>query len=270
VRRGASWTAAYHRRLTVAAVARPVRSGVGALGVLAAERSWVLLAQTTSARSSVQPVSSARARRRGRPCQQARHGVGRRCPAGGVHPSGLGVRDPAVRCPVTWGRRPEGPALGRPLSSRPAVCCPPVWCPAVRCRHRRSGRVRLLPCSDGGGGTRSRWPGDRDHRNRWRPGGCRAVDGSTTVAEAGMRATLPTSRWSLGGGWRTRAAGLGAGRGGRACPLSDQAGQAGVRSPSRAAARWAREQAAARGGRTRHLAAVLGWWATTVGGRRRA
>jgi hypothetical protein len=39
VRQVASWTAAYHLQLTVAAVARPIRGSVGALGVLAAERS---------------------------------------------------------------------------------------------------------------------------------------------------------------------------------------------------------------------------------------
>src|SRR5215217_3885940 len=78
------------------------------------------------------------------------------------------------------------------------------------------------------------------------------------VEEAGTRATLPKSRRSGGGGWRTRAAGLGGGRGGRACPLSDQAGQAAVSGrPSRAAARWAREQAAARAGGTGRVAAVL-------------
>jgi hypothetical protein len=65
--------------------------------------------------------------RRGRSCQQASHGVGRRCPAGGVHPSGFGRPGsgcPAVRCPVTWGRRPEGPAVGPLLSSCPVSSCP--------------------------------------------------------------------------------------------------------------------------------------------------
>jgi hypothetical protein len=122
VRRGASWTAAYHRQLTVAAVTRPVRSSVGALGVLAVERSWLLLAQTTSARKSRSRAVGRR--RRGRPGQQASHGVGRRCPAGGVHPSGLGVRDPAVQ--------PSGvrsPGVVVRVSGGPVVCCPPVRCP---------------------------------------------------------------------------------------------------------------------------------------------
>jgi hypothetical protein len=97
VRQGASWTAAYHRQLTVAAVASPIRGRVGALGVLAAERSWLLLAQTASARSSLQPVE--------------RSGVGavvdtasRQAPASvaavqhavSTHPVS-GVRDPAVQ-----------------------------------------------------------------------------------------------------------------------------------------------------------------------------
>src|SRR5215216_3372454 len=83
-----------HRQLTVAAVARPIRSSVAALGVLAVERSWWLLAQTTFARSSLQPALTGRAsspwstRPAGKQC------VGRRCPPGGVHPPGFGVRDP--------------------------------------------------------------------------------------------------------------------------------------------------------------------------------
>jgi hypothetical protein len=178
-----------------------------------------------------------RRRRRGRPCQQAGHGVGRRCPAGGVHPSGLGVRDPAaqpsgVRSPevvVQRVRRSDGCC---PAVRCPAVRCPSVRCPAVWCLPRRSGRVRLLSL------RRWRWGPGRGGRATLTigtgggPCGCRAVDGSTTVAEAGTRATLPKSRWS-GGSVATRAAGLGAGRSGRACPPSDQAGQAGVGSARR-------------------------------------
>jgi hypothetical protein len=202
VRQGASWTAAYHRQLTVAAVARPVRGSVGALGVLAAERSWSLLAQTASARRSVQPVSRARTsppwstRPAGTPRRRSPVSS-RRCPPIRFGRPGSGC--PAVRYPVTWGRRPEVRRL--------AVCCPPiqrpaVWCPAVWCLPRLSGRVRLLPPQAVVLGPRSSWPGDRDHRYGrygWRPCGCRAVDGSTTVGEAGTWATLPTSRWSVGG-----------------------------------------------------------------------
>jgi hypothetical protein len=199
-------------------------------------------------------------RRRGRHGQQARHGVGRRCPAGGVHPSGIGVRDPAVQ---PSGVRSPGVVVQRVRRSAvccPAVCCPAVRCPAVRCLPHPSGRVRILPLRRWRWGPRSSWPGDPDHRNRWRPRWLPSVDGSTTVAKAGTRATLPKSRWSLGGRWRSRAAGLGAGRGGRAGPLSDQAGQAGVGS-----ARGGRRRGG-RGCRLQHKVAaparvggVLGW-----------
>jgi hypothetical protein len=106
VRRGASWTAAYRRQLTVAAVARPVRGGVGA-------------------------------------------------------PASL-------------------------LLSGPGGCSPRRRLPRGASSHSRG--------------------------------------------EAETRATLPKSRWS-GGSVATRAAGLGAGRGGRACLLSDQAGQAACGAP---------------------------------------
>jgi hypothetical protein len=230
---GASWTAAYHLQLTVAAVARPVRGSVGAPGVLAAARSWWLLAQTASAQRSVQPLSRGRALS---PWSTRPAGTPRRrppvCPAGGVHPSGFGVRDPAVRCPVTWAGRPEGPASGRLLSTRP-VSSRPLSCRAV------SSRLVSAPVgpdasvsshSGGGGGDQVELAGDRDHRDGWGPVAAGPSTARSTVAEAGTRATLPTSRWSVEGGWRTRATGLGAGRDGRACPPSDQAGQAGARS----------------------------------------
>jgi hypothetical protein len=148
VRLGASWTAAYHLQLTVAAVARPVRSSVGALGVLAAERSWWLLAQTTFARSSVQPVSSGQVSSpwstlpASKPWRRSPV-----CPAGGVHPSRFGVRDPAVQ---PSGVRSPGVVVQR--VRRSAVCCPPVrcptvWCPPVRCPPVRCPPVCCLPPS---------------------------------------------------------------------------------------------------------------------------
>jgi hypothetical protein len=271
MRQGASWTAAYHLQLTVAAVARPVGSSVGALGVLAAERSWFVLAQTTSARRSVQPVSSARA---SSPSPTLPAGTPRRrspvCPACGVHPSGFGVRDPAVRPSAV---RSPGVVVQR--VRRSAVCCPPVRCPAVRCPA-----VRCPPRPDASVsshaqavavGTRSSWPGDRDHRNGWRPLGLpgrRRLDRrSRRPPGRGRRCQSRVDHW--GGrcgpgppGWvrprRPR------------CPLSDQAGQAGV--------------GGARGGRLRgghgsrlqrEVAAPATWLvssagsATTVGGRRR-
>ena len=276
VRRGASWTAAYRRQLTVAAVARPVRGGVGAPGVLTAERSWWLLAQTASAQRSVQPLSRGRAlspwstRPAGTPRRRSPVSS-RRCPPIRSWRPGSGC--PAVRCPVTWGWSSRGSG-GRtaavqlsvvqlsgvhPCGVQPSGVCP-----------RRSGRVRLLPL------RRWRWGPGRGGRatlTTGTGGGLVASGPSTarsTVAEVGTRATLPKSRWS-GGVGADRAAGLGAGRGGRACPLSDQAGQAGVRSAHRGRVRGGhgcrlqREVAAA--------AAWLpssGWCLTTLCGRRRA
>jgi hypothetical protein len=147
VRQGASWTAACHLQLTVAAVARPVPSSVGAPGVLAAERSWWLLAQTTSARPSVQPLSSGRASSRGRPCQQPSHGVGRRCPhAVSTHPvwaSGIRLSGRPLSGHLGSSSRGSGarPSAVHPSSVQPSGVCP-----------RPSGRVRLLPCSGGGVG----------------------------------------------------------------------------------------------------------------------
>jgi hypothetical protein len=254
VRRGASWTAAYRRQLTVAAVARPVRGGVGAPGVLAAERSWLLLTLTASAQRSLQPVSSGRA---SSPWSTLPAGTPRRrspvssmrCPPIRSRRPGSGC--PAVRCPVTWGWSSRAPAVGRLLSScpvsgvqlsgvQPCGVQPSGVCPSVRTRP-------APPTSGGGGGTRSRWPGDRDHRNRCRPRWLLAVNGSTTVAEAGTRATLPTSRWPVGDRWRTWAGRVGCGPRRPRLP-AERPGRPGRRSerPSRAAARWARKQAAAR------------------------
>jgi hypothetical protein len=148
---------------------------------------------------------------------------------------------------------------GRPSAVQPSAVQPSGVQPSGVCliRPDASGSSH----SDGGGGD----PGRAGRATLTTgtgggPGGCRAVDGSTTVAKAGTRATLPKSRWSLGGRWRSRAAGLGAGRGGRAGPLSDQAGQAGVGS-----ARGGRRRGG-RGCRLQHKVAaparvggVLGW-----------
>jgi hypothetical protein len=179
VRRGASWTAASHVQLTVAAVARPVRRSVMPSQPHAAERSWLVARQTASARPSVQPASSGRPSSPGRHCQDASYGVGRRsvstmrcpltrcrrpgsvCPPSGVQP---------VRCPVTWGCRPGsgGPDGWCPPVQRPALWCPAVRCPAVRCPPRRSGRVRLLPQRAVALGSRPVRRGTHHHRNRSR------------------------------------------------------------------------------------------------------
>jgi hypothetical protein len=128
MRRGASWTAEDHPQPTVAAVARPVRSSVVPspsvlLRVLVVARpAGVCPAERPAGiqRSGViAVVDTART--------PAMASVAGRCPACGVHPSGVVVRGPAVRlsgvqpvrCPVTWGRRPGVRRSGRLLSTRP-------------------------------------------------------------------------------------------------------------------------------------------------------
>jgi hypothetical protein len=113
VRRGASWTATYHLQLTVAAVARPVRSSVVPLVVGAAERSWPWTAQTASARRSRQRASSGQA------------SMGGRCPACGVHPSGsssgMRLSSRPVSGPLVSSASSVQPSGARPSSPFPAV-----------------------------------------------------------------------------------------------------------------------------------------------------
>jgi hypothetical protein len=179
------------------------------------------------------------------------------CPACGVHPSGFGVRDPAVRpvrCPVTWGRRPAGPAVGRLLSTR-AVSSRLVSAPP-------SGRARLLPCLGGGvwgpgrGGRATLTTGTGGG-----PGGCRAVDGSID-----------------GRGGRDAGAGGDPGRrvgcGPRRPRLpAERPGRPGRRAgrPSRPAARWARGAGcSARWRQPPRGCRPRAGCATTLRGRRRA
>jgi hypothetical protein len=276
VRRGASWTAAYRRQLTVAAVARPVRGGVGAPGVLAAERSWLLLAQTASAHRSVQPVSRAQAsspwstRPAGTPRRRSPLSS-RRCPPIRSQRPGSGC--PAARCPVTWGRRPRGPAVGRLLSSCPVSSCPVSSCP-VSIRAVSSRLVSALVGPDasvsshsGGGG------GDQVKVATGTGGGPVAAGPSTarsTVAEAETRALLPKSRWSRGaGGDPGRRVGCGPRR--PRLP-AERPGRPGRRAgrPSRPAARWARGAGcSARWRQPPRGCRPRAGCATTVGGRRR-
>jgi hypothetical protein len=146
-------------------------------------------------------------RRRGRPGQQASHGVGHRCPACGVHPSGPGVQDPAVQ--------PSGVRSPRVVVRRvrrSAVCCPAVRCLAVRPDARssppmlrrwrwgpgRAGRATLTTRTGGG-------PGGLPGRRRLDdgPGGRDAGDAAHVALVRGRSVADP-------------AAGLDAGRGGHA------------------------------------------------------
>ena len=274
---GASWTAAYHLQLTVAAVARPVRGSVGAPGVLAAERSRLLLAQTASARRSVQPVFErsgvvAMVDPASRHATASAAGVSSmRCPPIRSRCPGSGC--PAVRCPVTWGRRPEvrRSAVCCPPIQRPAVCCPPVRCPAVWCLPRPSGRVRLLPCSGGW-----RWDPGRGGRatvttgTGGGPGGCRAVDGSIDGQRG--RDAGDAAEVALINGRSVADPGRRVGCGPRRPRLpAERPGGPGRRAePVAAAARWDGSRL------QREVAAPAAWLpssagcATTVGGRRRA
>ena len=160
VRRGASWTAAYHLQLTVVAVARPVRSSV-------MPSSSVLLSGPGVDRPDgvcpAEPPAGRRCRR-GRHCPDA---AGRRSPvsACGVHPSGSssGIGCPAVWCPARpgsghsgsssrvrrSGRLLSGPSgvqpsavhpsgVSRPVSSR--LLSAPVWLVASVSSHLRRWR----------------------------------------------------------------------------------------------------------------------------------
>jgi hypothetical protein len=261
VRRGASWTAAYHLQLTVAAVARPVRSSVvPSESLLPSGPGCCSPRRRLPGGASCRHPAGGR-RRRGRQCQDASHGVGRRsastmrCP-----PTRFVVRDPAVQ-PVRCSARPVSGHLGsssgvrrstRPASSslsgvHPSGVHPsgvqPVWCPPPSVRTRPSP-----PTSGSGVGDQA---GAAGHPSPQEPVevlvGCRAVErlGGRPSRPWG-RATLPGSRvgqWGVAGGL----AGLGAAA---AYPLSDQAGQAGVRS----AAGWRHGVAAPAG-----WLPLLGW-----------
>jgi hypothetical protein len=188
--------------------------------------------------------------------------VGRRCPVRGVHPSRFGVR---------LSGRPVSGHLGMVvqrvrrwavccLAVRcPGVCCPPVRCPGVWCLPRPSGRVRLLLRRWRWGPSRS-GPGDHDHRNGWRPCGCRAVDGSidgrggrdagdaAQVALVSRRPVADPGRRVGCGPRRPRLPAERPGRPGRACG-APVAGGGAVGAGAGCSARWL----------PRHLAGVLGW-----------
>jgi translation initiation factor IF-2 len=174
-----------------------------------------------------------------------------RCPPIRFRRPGSGC--PTVRCPVTWGRRPEGPASGRLLSTpcgvQPSAVCP--VCPDASV----SSHAQAVAS-----GTRSRWPVTVPTGTGGGPGGCRAGDGSIDgrggQGEVGGGPAGPPG-WG-GGPRRPRVPAKRPGRPGR-----------GAGRPSGAAAGWGRGQAAARVGAPDAWLGFLGWVATTVGGRRR-
>jgi hypothetical protein len=273
VRRGASWTAASHVQLTVAAVARPVRRSVVPSQPMLLSCPGLLPAQTASARRSVQPASSGRPSSPGSalPGRQPR----RRSPVGvhhalSTHPvssSGIrqssrpvsspsGVRSPGVvvqgLAVRTAGVHPSSVQLSgvQPSGVQPSGVQPsgvqPVWS-----APRRSGRVRLLPQRAVALGTRPVRRGTRHHRNRSRSRWAAAPSSGSVNGQQAWRAggAAEVARWSVGGRWRPGRIGCG----GRVCPLSDQAGQAGVRS----AGGWRREGMGA--GWRREAAAPAAW-----------
>jgi translation initiation factor IF-2 len=208
-----------------------------------------LPAQTAAARRSVQPASSGQASSPWStpPGRQPWH----RSPVGvhhrvSTHPgssSGIrrssrlvsspsGVRSPGSSwCPAV---RPSAvhPSGVRPSGVRPRPVSG-LWCPPVQ---RPAGWVRPVvrtrpspPILGGGVGPRSVRRAPVTTGTGRVPVGCRAVErfGRRPSRPGRGQAVLPSSR----GGQRGVGGGPGrVGGGGGACPLSDQAGQAGVRS----------------------------------------
>jgi hypothetical protein len=128
-----------------------------------------------------------------------------------------------VRCPVTWVRRPGpmGPAVWCPPVQRPALWCPP---PSIRTRPSP-------PTSGGGVGDQMGATGQPAPRERVEvPVAAAPSSGSVNGRGLDDRGRRYRGRALVGGMSAADPAGLGEGGGGRACPLSDQVGQAGVRS----------------------------------------
>jgi hypothetical protein len=257
VRRGASWTAAYHLQLTVAAVARPVPSGVDALGVLAAERSWWLLAQTTFARRSVQPGSRGRA---SSPWSTRPAATPRRrspvCPAWvSTHPVSVsGIRLSSRPVSGHLGSSSSG-SDARPSAVHPSGVQPSGVCP-VRPHASVSSHAQAVAL-----GTRSRWPGDPDHRNRWGPrwlAGRRRLDRRSRRLGRGRHCPSRVGRWEVGGG-----PGPPVGCGRRPRLPAERPGR-----PGRRAERPSRRLRGGRGSRLqREVAALAAWLASSGWGR---
>jgi hypothetical protein len=220
-------------QLPVVAVVNPVRRSVIPLVVLAAELSWLLIAQTTSAqRASSGQAPSPFSTMPGRRPWRRSPVFGMRCP-----PIRSVVRGPAVR-PVRCPARPvSGRLVRRPGSGvRPPGVHPSGVQPAgVRprsVRTRPSGPHQAVALGTGQGGT-APLPRERGQV----PVDCRVVQRLESTAEqARTQATAPRSRMvgglsvaDPGPGWVRAAAALDAG-------LPGRPGRGAVR-PSPAAAR---------------------------------
>ena len=198
MRQGASWMAASHRQLTVAAVARPVRPSVGASASLPLsgpgrcspgrrlpggasspiESSGVVAVVDTASSHATASVAG------------VQHAVS-------THPvsaSGIRLSDRPVSGHL--GSSSRGPTVGRLLSTR-AVSSRLVSAP------RPSGRVRILSPQAVAVETRSRWPGDPDHQNRWRPlrlPGRRRLPQRSRRPARRRRCPSRGGQWEVGGG----------------------------------------------------------------------
>jgi hypothetical protein len=257
-----------------------------------------LLAQTASARRSVQPASSGRPSSP-RPAMSGRQPL-RRSPvrvhhalsthpvsSSGIRPSSRPVSSPSgVRSPGFVVRRPAvrmagvhpssvqlsgvQPSSVQPSSVQPSSVQPSGVPPPADVRPRRSGRASVSSTPGGGVGDQAGAAGRPSPQEPVEvPVGCRAVERLGQRPSRPGRGRRCRGRALVSGGVADGLAGLGAG--GRACPLSDQAGQAGVRSAVAGGGARAREQAGgARWPRLPRDCRPRAGWATTVRGRRGA
>jgi hypothetical protein len=183
-----------------------------------------------------------------------------------VRPSGVQcIQCPA--CPVSGRLVSTRPVSGRPVSTRP-VSTRPVSTRPVSTRLL-SASVRPDASSrptSGGGGDQVEAAGNRHHRNGSSPGELpRRGAARWTAEQARTRATLPGSRIGQWGRWRTRAR-WGDGARPRLTGCATRQARPACGAPPLPAARWAREQAPARGAAAAAWLASWAGWATTVGG----
>jgi hypothetical protein len=282
VRRGASWTAAYYLQPTVAAVARPVGSSVVPSESLLLSGPGLLLAQTASARRSVQPTSSGQASSPWstlpghqpwhRSPVDVRHAcppIRDRRPGSGSQPSSV----QPVQCPARPVSSPSGvqsPGVVVRVSGDPAVCCPPVRCPALWCPpvQRPAGWCPPHQSAASVSSPTGRWREPRSVRRAPVTTGTDRVAGGLPRRRA-VRSTAQQAGAADGRCCRVRglvSGGVGGGPGPgwvwrRRCPLRDQAGQAGV--PSAPSLR----RRCGTGGLRCEVAAPAAWLPSGLGGR---